>query len=110
MSMFDDVCKFEEVAGAWNCFNMIFLETLVILKLLVLKITVQHAIATVYHPLSGQEQPQAVEDGIELDLSRPSHIKTTILFWSGPGHARSIEGQADKLLKMWSISDKFEQN
>ena len=43
-----------ETASIWY-----FLRLCVVFKLLVLKSTVQHAIATVYHPLAGQEQLQS---------------------------------------------------
>lgn len=75
-----------ETASIWY-----FLRLCVVFKLLVLKSTVQHAIATVYHPLAGQEQLQAVEDGmqgkwVKLQVTQESYKnKKLILVRARPG-------------------------
>ena len=115
MSMFDDVCKFEEVGGdgAWNCFNMIFLETLRCLQVIGLE---EYCPACYCYSISppGQEQLQAVEDGmqgtwVKLQVTQESYKnKKLILVRARPGSVIEvyIEVHADKWLKMWSIGDK----
>ena len=80
------VVMVHETASIWY-----FLRLCVVFKLLVLKSTVQHAIATVYHPLAGQEQLQAVEDDmqgkwVKLQVTQESYKnKKLILVRARPG-------------------------